>query len=118
MDKNPLIFLDHILESIELIEQYTSGKIKGDFLNVVELQDKVVRRLEIIGEAVRNLSKTLKTDYPDIPWKKIAGMRDVLIHEYFGIDLELTWRAIKSDIPKLKRKVLEIKEDLSKTKRQ
>ena len=73
MDKDPRIFLEHILESIALIEEYTDGKTQADVLNTIELQDKVVRRLEIIGEAVRNLSQTLRDQHPDIPWKQIAG---------------------------------------------
>lgn len=112
MDRDPRIFLEHILESVALIEQYTKGKTQEEFISSVDLQDRVVRRLEIIGEAVRHLSEALKANYPDIPWKQIAGMRDVLIHEYFGIDLPLTWEAATCDILKLKRKISEIKMDL------
>lgn len=111
---DPLIFIAHILESIALIEKYTQDKAKEDFLNSIELQDQIVRRLEIVGEAVRNFSKTLKESYPNIPWKEIAGMRDVLIHEYFGIDLAITWTAATVGIPKLKRQILAIKKDLQR----
>lgn len=112
MNKDPRIFLGHIIESIGYIEEYTRGKTREDFLHIVELQDKVVRRLEIIGEAVRHLSVTLKSEHPDVPWKEIAGMRDVLIHEYFGIDMELTWEAATIDVLKLKRRVIKIKQRL------
>lgn len=116
MDKDSRVFLEHILECIALLEQYTEGKTKDDFRNSVDLQDKIVRRLEIIGEAVRNLSDALKNNYPNIPWKQIAGMRDKLIHEYFGIDLSITWDAVIQDIPKLKRQILAIKKDLETSK--
>lgn len=114
MEKDPKVFIAHILESIALIERYTKGKIKKDFLHSVDLQDKVVRRLEIIGEAVRNLPGALRDSNPQIPWREIAGTRDKLIHEYFGVDFELTWEMVRRDIPKLKKQVLKIEGDLQK----
>ncbi len=110
--KDPIIFIDHILESINLIERYIEGKTFEDFIEDVQLQDSVIRRIEIIGEAVRNIPWEIKQKYPDIPWKDIVGMRDILIHQYFGVDLELTWKTVKNDIPKLKSDMLRLKEDL------
>ena len=114
MDKDPKIFLTHILESINLIEGYTKGKKETDFVRSVDLQDKVIRRLEIVGEAVRHLPETLRQNYPQIPWREIAGTRDKFIHEYFGVDLALTWEIVKRDLPKLKKQILKIEEDLNK----
>ncbi len=112
MKKDARIFIEHVLESIVLIEKYLEGKSRGDFLNSIQLQDSIIRRIEIIGEAIRSIPDDIKVNHPDIPWKEIAGMRDILIHKYFGIDLELTWEVIIRDIPSLKEKLLQIKGDL------
>lgn len=109
MEKDYRIFLDHILECIALIERYTKGRREYHFFESVDLQDKVIHRIEIIGEAVRNLPESFRKANPLIPWKQIAGMRDKLIHEYFGVDLALTWRVVKRDIPKLKRQITVLK---------
>ncbi len=112
MKKDPEIFIKHILESIGFIEKYIEHKNINDFIKTVQLQDSIIRRIEIIGEAVKNLPDDFKKNYPGVPWKKIAGMRDVLIHEYFGVDLDLTWQAVQKDIPDLKKDILRIKHDL------
>jgi len=77
-----------------------------------QVQDAIVRRLEIIGEAVKSIDEYFRNKYPDIPWKKIAGMRDVVAHEYFGVKLERVWEVVKSDVPDLKKKILKIRKDL------
>lgn len=69
------------------------------------IQDGVVRNLEIIGEAVKHIPEDVKKNYPDIEWRKIAGLRDILIHAYFGIDLDVVWDVVKNKIPELKEKV-------------
>lgn len=99
MKKDPKIFLEHILESIRNIEKYTGSFTKEQFLKNIQLQDAVTRRLEIIGEAVKNLPASTKDKNDKIPWKKISGTRDILIHEYFGMDMDLIWRVVKKDIP-------------------
>lgn len=112
MKKDPEIFVEHILECIKRIEEYTEGITKDVFFNSTQIQDAIIRRIEIIGEAVKNIPEDMKNRYPDIPWKRIAGMRDILIHEYFGIDLELTWEVAKEEIFELKKKILKVKKDL------
>lgn len=114
MKKDPLIFIGHILECIDLIEKYTEGKTGEGFLEDHQLQDSVIRRIEIIGEAVKNIPNEIREKYKDIEWKKIGGMRDVVVHDYLGIDMEMTWKVVKEDIPDLKKKILKVKEDLSK----
>ena len=108
MKKDPQIFLKHILESIEWIEKDTKGMSKGDFLENVPMQDAVVRRIEIIGEAIRNLPSELKKENSDVSWQDIMDMRNKIIHEYFGVDLELVWEVVKKDVPALKNQVKEI----------
>ena len=114
MKKDPRIFIEHVLESISSIKEYTEGKTKGDFLRSRMIQDAVIRRIEVIGEAVKNIPDEIKDEHPYIPWRKIAGMRDLLIHEYFGVDLELTWKVVEEDIADLRKKILKVKEDLEK----
>ena len=110
MKKDSKIFLKHILESIAEIEKNTENISKNKFLKTIQIQDAIIRRLEIIGEATRHLPASLKTKNPDIPWKKIAGIRDILIHGYFTIDLDLVWQTTKKDLPLLKKQILELLE--------
>lgn len=110
--KNPKIFLEDILESIERIEKYTKNKKLKEFLDDYEKQDAIIKRLEIIGEAVKNIPKKFKSKYPKIPWKDIAGMRDVLIHEYFGVLMERVWDTAKNDIPKFKSQIVKLLEKI------
>lgn len=103
MKKDPETFVGHILESIEYIESYTKAMSFDDFEGSVQLQDAVIRRLEVIGEAVKNIPEDYRERLGTASWKQMAGMRDVLIHEYFGVDLELIWKVVQRDLPQLKQ---------------
>jgi len=100
------------LECIDLIRDYSEGVDEATFIRSARLQDMIVRRIEIIGEAVKNLPHDLKKEHPEIPWRDIAGLRDIVVHQYFGLDLELIWDVVKKDMPELKPKILKITEEL------
>lgn len=102
------VYLGDILESISKIEEYTRELTINDFEDDLKSQDAVLRCLEVIGEAVKNLPQDLKGRYPEIPWQRVAGMRDVLIHKYFGVKTERVWRVIRKDLPKLREQIEQI----------
>lgn len=108
MKKDPLVFIKHIRDFIDDINSYTKKSSKDIFLDNKMLQDAVIRKIEIIGEAVKNLPINFKSKYREVPWSDIAGMRDKLIHHYFGVDVDRTWNVVKEDIPKLKQQIEEI----------
>ena len=103
MKKDPVLYLEDILDSIDRIEAYTKKPGKKAFFDSCEKQDAVLRRLEIIGEAIKNVPEDIKAANSLIPWKKIAGLRDVLIHSYSGVNLERVWKIVVDDLPDLKR---------------
>src|SRR3989338_9318063 len=109
--KDPAVFLEHILESIRKIEGYTEGISKHEFLKSNMVQDAVIRNLEIIGEATKNISKNFREKHPEIVWRRISGFRDVLIRMYFGIDLDLTWAVVKKDLPALEEELSKMLKD-------
>ncbi len=112
--KNNLVFIEHILESINAIEDF-SKNLKEEKLATNRLRrNAIIRELEIIGEASKNLSPTIKEKHNSIPWKEIIGTRDKIIHHYFGIDLEIIWTIIKKELPALKKEMEKIRKDLMK----
>ena len=102
--KDDRIYLNHIRDAIVQINDYTAGGY-GEFQKDRKGQDAVIRNFEIIGKAVKHLSKALRTQHSGIPWKKIAGLRDELIHEYFGVDLKVIWGVVEHELPRLKEKM-------------
>lgn len=105
------VLLEDILGSIELIEEYIKDVSREEFMSSIMYLDLMVRRLEVIGEAANNISEELKEKYSDIPWHEISGMRNKLIHEYFGVDKDLVWETVKKDIPIFKKNVQELLKD-------
>ena len=108
MKKGNLIYLEHILDSLTRIEHYTEGLNETDFNNNEMVQDAVIRKFEIIGEATKQLSNELRMKFPEIPWKDMAGMRDKLIHNYIDVDLAIVWDSVTNDVPYLKSVISEI----------
>jgi len=108
MKKNPKIFLKHMLECIADIENYISTVSYKQFYTDRKTQDAVVRRIAILGEAAKNLPKSIQNANPNIEWRKIIDMRNAVIHEYFGVDLELVWDVAKNDLPRLEKQLIKI----------
>ena len=114
--RNYILFLNDKLKSSEKILRYADDKSFEEFVGDEMLTDAVIRNLEVIGEAVKNLPAGVKQKFGDIEWKKIAGLRNTLIHEYFGIDYEVLWGIVKNKVPQLKEQV-EVIFDRPKEKR-
>lgn len=109
MKRDDLVYVQHILNAISKINEYTAGISELEFAKSSMRQDAVIRQLEIIGEAVKNVSSRFRDKVQDVPWKDMAGMRDVLIHQYFGVDISSVWLTTKQDLPvveKLLRKLV------------
>lgn len=107
-----LPYLKHILDAIADTESSLKGLSKKKFKENKDVKDATVRRIEIIGEAVKNISKELKDKHPEVEWKKIAGSRDKMIHAYFSVDLDVVWNISKKFMPKLKKQIQQILESL------
>ena len=106
--RDPKVYLKDILEAIGAIERFVQGMDFETFINDDLISSAVIRKLEIIGEASKNVPEAIKQVNPIVPWKKMAGMRDKLIYFYFGIKYKLVWQTIKKDIPQIKPLILNI----------
>ena len=105
MIKNDRVYLEHIIEAICKIENFTHKISRFDFDENVMIQDAVIRNIEIIGEATKKISKPFRQSHQEIPWSEMAGMRDKLIHDYLDVEIEVVWKTIEVDIPLLKEMI-------------
>ena len=112
--KRDLVYLHHIQDAVLRVQSYVSVG-RDAFMTTTHWQDAVVRQLEIIGEAAKRISEEVRSKYPDIPWRRIAGMRDVLIHDYMTVDLSLVWEVVHRDLPEPSRKIEVILEEMERT---
>lgn len=110
MRKDNLLYIEHILESIKDILSFNNELDQKGFLENKMIQDATIRNLEIIGEATKGLSEDFKLKYPEIEWRKMAGMRDKLIHDYIGVDLWAVWEVVDKILPNLKDRIANILE--------
>ena len=110
MQRELKTYIEDIVLAINKIEKYCKGMTKEDLINNELVQDAVLRNLEVIGEAVKKIPNDVRQSYSDIPWRKIAGLRDILIHEYFGINMNIVWDVIENKLQALKLAALEIQE--------
>src|SRR5690349_11802893 len=105
------LYLIHIMECIEWIEQYTRTGREGFMADRME-RDAVLRNFEVMGEAVKRISAPLRQQYPGVAWQRIAGFRDILIHNYPGVDIEMVWRTVEEELPNLKQHITMIMQEL------
>lgn len=112
--KRDQVYLQHILDATSKIEQYVKVG-KESFLVTDHWQDATIRQLEIIGEATKRISADIRNAYPNIPWKRMAGLRDILIHEYMGVDINAVWEITQRNLPDLKSTVSKILANMNHT---
>lgn len=105
MIKNDRVYLEHILEAISKIEDYTHDISIFDFGKNIMVQDAVIRNIEIIGEATKKISKPFTQSHQEIPWSEMTGMRDKLIHDYLDVDIDVVWKTVEVDLPLLKEMI-------------
>jgi uncharacterized protein with HEPN domain len=108
MPRDYEVYLEDIRDAIDKVKRYTEGLSLEAFESDEKTIDAVVRNLEIVGEAVKMIPDTIRLAHPDIEWKKIAGLRDILAHQYFGIDIEIIWDILQNKLPALEKEIRKI----------
>lgn len=108
MNKNYTMYVHHMLDSIRTIEAYTRNLTSVQFHKSKLVQDGVIRNLQIMGEAAKHIPKDVRRKHSEIEWRDIAGMRDILTHNYLGVDLDTIWEVIETDLPELKQKLTKV----------
>ena len=116
-ERDYTLFLEDIITAIEKIERYTKDLSHPDFRKNDMAVDAVIRNFEVIGEAAKSLPAKIKRKYPYVEWKEAMGFRDVLIHDYFGIDLEAVWDTVANNIPSFKENMLKVLESEQKVQK-
>lgn len=116
MKRNVKLYVKDILEYMERAERYIEAIDFEKFIEDSKTFDAVIRCIEVIGEAVKNIPNEIRSNYPSIPWRDIAGMRDKMIHGYFTVDPEAVWLVLKQDIPRLKPYIVKLLQDLENIK--
>ncbi|RJR15278.1 MAG: DUF86 domain-containing protein [Nitrospiraceae bacterium] len=113
MKRSARLYINDILEYMDRAENYVMSFSFEAFCKEEKTCDAVIRCIEVIGEAVKNIPETIRNQYPLIPWREIAGMRDKIIHAYFAVDFETVWLVVKEEIPRLKPHIKQVLKDLN-----
>ena len=101
-------YINDIVDSVHAVEEFTRGMTFEDFIGDRKTVYAVIRAFEVMGEAAKKIPQAVRSEYPGVPWKEMAGIRDKLIHEYFGVELEVLWKTVQEDLPRLKTAIKDL----------